>query len=300
MKENRKIISSDHVIYHFRPDMKPEWFVDEGDVLVIQTPDGTHGQIKSEDDVIEKIDEDKINDAVGPIFIRGAQPNDTLVFDIMDISIPSSRGYILVIPTFGLLHKKVTKARTKIVSILEKDVCFNELRIPIRPIIGTIGVAPAQGTWSTLYGHDHGGNLDCTDICPGSRVYFPVFVEGALLAMGDGKAVMGDGEVCSTGVGCPLEITGRVEVIKQTIPRPMIETKDEWMTLASANTLEEACQIANSDLIDIIVKVKGYSWEEAYMLTSLVADLRICQVVNPLMTVRMAISKQYLPQVFPA
>ncbi len=298
MKHATRVITSEHVIYHFRPDMEPKWYADDGDVLVVHTPDGVHGQIQSEDDVLEEIDKDKINDAVGPIFVRGAQPGDTLMFDILDITVPSSSGYILVMPTFGLLHKHVRKARTKMVDIRNGEVVFNDLRIPLRPVIGTIGVAPAEGVWSTLYQHDFGGNLDCTDICPGSRAYFPVFVEGALLAMGDGKAVMGDGEVCGTGVGCPLQITARVKVIKRTIPRPMLETEDAWMTVASADTLEKACEMANLDLIDVIVKATGYSWEEAYMLTSLVADLKICQVVDPLMTVRMAMPKRYLPQAF--
>ncbi len=298
MSETPKIITSEHVIYHFRPDLEPKWIVKDGELIEIHAPDGVHGQIQSEDDVIEKVDEDRINDAVGPIYVEGAMPGDTLMFDIVDVQVPSSQGYILIIPTFGLLQDYVKKARTKIVKIAEGYIHFNDLSIPVKPVIGTIGVAPAEGVWSTVYQHDFGGNMDCTDVCPGSRIYFPVFVPGGMLAMGDGKAVMGDGEVCSTGVGVPLVITGRVRVIKQTIQRPIIETMDEWMTIASANTVKEACRIANLDLINILQRVLGLTWEEAYMLTSLVADLRICQVVDPLMTVRMAISKKYLPNVF--
>ena len=291
----KRIITDEHVIYHFRPDMEPKWYVDDGDIIELHAPDGVHGQIQSESDTMDNVDEDNINDSVGPIFINGAKPGDTLLFDIHDIRVPSEQGYVLAFPTFGLLQDYLEKGQTKITRIENNHVFFNNLRIPVKPVIGTIGVAPMEKTWSSLYGHDFGGNMDCTDICAGSRLYLPIFVEGGLLAMGDGKAVMSDGEVCGTGVGVPLVITGRVEVIKKKINRPLIETEKEWMTIANAKTFEEACQMANLDLIEILMRVHNISWTEAYMLTSLVADLRICQVVNPHSTVRMAISKEYLP-----
>lgn len=295
---NKHIITSEHVIYHFRPDEEAKWYVEDGDIIEVHAPDGVHGQIQSENDVMEEVDEDNINDSVGPIFIKGAMPGDTLSFNITDVTVPSHQGYILAFPSFGLLQDNIINGVTKICKIEDNVVKFNNINIPVKPVIGTIGVAPKEGIWSTVYGHDFGGNMDCTEVCAGSRIYFPVFVEGALLAMGDGKAVMSDGEVCGTGVGVPLIITGCLDVIKKTIKRPIIETEDEWMTVASAKTLKEACKIANLDLIEIIMKVHNMSWDEAYMLTSLVADLRICQVVNPLMTVRMAISKKYLQKVF--
>ena len=94
---------------------------------------------------------------------------------------------------------------------------------------------------------------------------------------------------------------GHFEVIKGgRLPRPLIETADEWQTVASAHTLEDACKLATEDMIALIQRGKRYSWSDAYMLVSLAGHLRISQVVDPLMTVRLALSKDYLPGVDPA
>ena len=246
MAEKAIVITGEHVIYHFRPDMEPKWHVKSGDLIEVHPPPDMHSEIQTEDDVFDEIDIENVknshNAAVGPIHIENAQPGDTLSFNILDLQLVNDKGYVRLFPVFGLLQDHVTQPRTKIVKIDSDIVQFNDLRIPSRPLIGTIGVAPVEGVWSTVYQHDFGGNMDCTDVTRGACIYFPVSVEGALLAMGDTKAIMGDGEVNGTGVSMPVIVTGRVEVIKQSIVRPLIETNDEWMTVASANTLEEACK----------------------------------------------------------
>jgi amidase len=300
MTDQRQIITSEHVIYHFHPAMQPQWRVQPGQALEIRCPDGVNGRIRSEQDRLVVVDPDRINDAVGPIFVEGAEPGDRLVFDIQDIRVPQDWGYILILPSCGLQQSKVGAARTTIVPIADGKVQFAGTAIPLDPCIGTIGVAPAEGRYSTLIPFDHGGNLDTTAIRAGARVHFPVNQPGALLALGDPKAVMGDGEVCGTGVGVPINVFAHIEVIKGgRRPRPIIETATEWQFVASAETLEGACRLANGDLIDTVRDVRGVSWEQAYMLSSLVAHLRISQVVDPLMTVRMAISKDYLPTLDP-
>ncbi len=293
-----KIITSEHVIYHFDATMEGKWRVKPGELIEIRCPDGVHGQIRTEHDRYQAVDYDHVNDAVGPIHVEGAEAGDRLVIDIEDIQIPQDWGYVLLIPQFGLLQEKIKEAKTKIVGIRDGHVHFDELSIPLDPCIGTIGVAPAEGRYNTVIPFDHGGNMDTTAIRAGAQVNFPVNQPGGLIAMGDAKAVMGDGEVCGTGVGVPINVFARFEVIKgKRLPRPVIETADEWQFIASAETLEQACNMANEDLIAAISRVRGSSWEEAYMLSSLVGNLRISQVVDPLMTVRMAIDKKYLPTI---
>lgn len=293
-----KIVTSEHVIYHFDATMEGKWLVRPGELIEIRCPDGVHGQIKTEHDRYQAVDYDHVNDAVGPIHVEGAEAGDRLVIDIEDIQIPQDWGYVLLIPKFGLLQEKIKEAKTKIVAIRDGHVHFDELRIPLDPCIGTIGVAPAEGRYNTVIPFDHGGNMDTTAIRAGARVHFPVNQPGGLIAMGDAKAVMGDGEVCGTGVGVPINVFARFEIIKgKRLSRPVIETADEWQFIASAETLEQACNMANEDLIAAISRVRGSSWEEAYMLSSLVGNLRISQVVDPLMTVRMAIDKKYLPTI---
>jgi amidase len=298
MPEQRQIITSEHVVYHFHPAMEPRWRVRPGQALEIRCPDGVNGRIKSEKDRLMVVDPDRINDAVGPIFVEGAEPGDRLVFDIEDIQVPQDWGYILILPSFGLLQSKVAEAKTTIVKIRGGKVQFAGLSIPLDPCIGTIGVATAEGRYSTLIPFDHGGNMDTTAIRAGARVHFPVNQPGAMLALGDPKAVMGDGEVCGTGVGVPINVFAKIELVKGgRRPRPIIETATEWQFLASAKTVEEACQLANEDMIAALRHARGLSWEEGYMLSSLVGHLRISQVVDPMMTVRMAISKDYLPTI---
>jgi len=292
------IITSEHVIYHFDATMEAKWRVKAGDLIEIRCPDGVHGQIRTETDRYKAVDYDHVNDAVGPIFVEGAEPGDRLVVDIRDIQIPQNWGYVLLIPNFGLLKGNIEDAKTKIVAIQDGHVNFGNLRIPLDPCIGTIGVAPIEGRYNTVIPFDHGGNMDTTAIRAGARVHFPVNQVGGLIAMGDAKAVMGDGEVCGTGVGVPINVFARFEIIKgKRVPRPIIETATEWQFVASAETLEAACKVANEDMIAAISRVHGSSWEEAYMLSSLVGNLRISQVVDPLMTVRMAIDKKYLPTI---
>jgi len=291
---NRRILSG-AVVYHFSPDAEPRWYIAPGEKVQVQCPDGMHGTIQTEEDLYLQVDPDRVNDAVGPIYIEGARAGTTLCVSIERITVPSTQGYVLLIPGFGLLKDRIERAVTKICPIEDGCVNFDGVRIPLDPCIGTIGVAPAQGRISTLYPGDHGGNMDTTDIRSGVNLYLPVFVDGALLAMGDGKAVMGDGEVCGTGVGVPLNIDLTCTV-RDPIPvrRPIIETADSWMTIGSAPTLEEAARVATLDMIALLQASHGFSFERAYMFTSLVGHLKISQVVDPWMTVRMSIDKRYL------
>ena len=298
MDSTRTVITSEHVIYRFHPDLEARWRVRPGERLEIRCPDGVHGQIQVETDRYHAVDYDHVNDAVGPIAIEGAEPGDRLIFHIEDIQVPQDWGYILLIPGFGMLKDKITEAHTKIVAIRDGCVYFDDLAIPLDPCIGTIGVAPTAGSYNTVIPFDHGGNMDTTAVRARARIHFPVNQRGGMIAMGDAKAVMGDGEVGGTGVGVPINIYAYMEIVKGgRFPRPIIETVTEWQFVGSAETLEQACAIANEDLIAALRRSRDLSWEQAYMLSSLVGHIRISQVVDPLMTVRMAISKAYLPTI---
>lgn len=288
-------ITTGRVIYHFHPGLDPAWRAAPGEKLTVRCPDGMRGRIQSEEDHYEQVDPDRVNDAVGPIHVVGAEPGDALIVNIEEIRVPADQGYVLLIPGFGLLKDMIREARTRICPIEGGFVHFRERRIPLDPCIGTIGVAPAEGRVSTIYPGDHGGNLDTTLVRAGNRLFLPVRQPGALLAMGDGKAVMGDGEVCGTGVGVPLEVDCYCEIARAVpIERPWVETSSDWVCLASAPTLEEAVRVATLDVIAALQRAESLSFQDAYMLASLVGHLAISQVVDPWMTARMAISKLYL------
>ena len=267
------ITPEDGKLYEFTPTLEPAVTVDSGESLTVETLDSLEGAIRSDSDRLESIP-DEVNAATGPIAVTGFGTLD----GHDDIEAPRSR----MTPVDG-------DAGT---------ITFGDIDVAIDPCIGTIGVATRDDEpgYSTLVPHDHGGNLDTTDITAGNTVYFPVFQPGGLLAMGDCKAAMADGEMCGTGSEIATEIDLTVEVIEQpdfTLERPLVETADAWKPLASAETLEEACELANRDAIALLRNEHDLSGTEAYMLSSLVGGLEISQVVDPLVTVRNAVPKAH-------
>jgi len=278
--------------YFFGPQYPPAVRVDPGTIIIFETLDALDGQIHTEKDSANKIDLNHVNAATGPVYVNGAQPGDTLVAEILEIK-PWDWGAALIIPGFGFLQEKIPGPYTRVFHF-ERDGSIrygNTVRLPSKPMIGTIGVSPLEPI-TTLSSGPHGGNLDTTDICVGSRVYLPVFVDGALFGVGDVHASMGDGEVCGTGIECGAEVTIRLDLLPNyEIPRPRIETEDETMCVASAEGLDFAIKIALQDMVSWLVNDRHMTEEEAYVLVSIAGDVRIGQIVDPAVTVRVAVPK---------
>ncbi len=288
---------SDGQIFAFSSNLQPVAAFGPGETFEVECQDSCGGQIRSEADLLSKIDLDHVNGATGPIEILGARPGDTLRVDVLSLRV-GSEGYVGIEPKLGVLGDRVPAARTRIVKVRNGMAWFSkDLHLPIAPHIGTIGVATAGQTFSTFYPGEHGGNLDTREIHAGNTVYLPVFQLGAMLALGDVHALMADGEVCVTGV----EIDGVAKLRADVIPelglrRPLVETPDAWIALASAPDLDEAAKTATADAVDFLARGKGMQWEDAYMLASLVCDLRISQDVDPYRTCKMVIPKRILPR----
>ncbi|MDQ2050563.1 acetamidase/formamidase family protein [Natronolimnohabitans sp. A-GB9] len=304
----RTITDEDGAIYEFSPDLEPIATVESGTELTIETRDSLDGAVQDESDVIESIPEE-VNAATGPIAVAEADPGDVLRIELEEIRLAEDQGRVVTIDGFGLLdgHDEIEAPRTRMAPVdADGDTLeFSNtgLEVPIEPVIGTIGVAPASESHTTLVPHDHGGNLDTTDVTGGNAIYFPVFQDGAMFAMGDCKAAMADGEMCGTGGEIATEIDVTVEVIDGgatdvDVARPLIETDDAWKTVASAETLEAACELANRDAIELLAAEHGVDETDAYMFSSLVGGLEISQVVDPLVTVRNAVPKAYLSEPF--
>jgi len=294
-------IPASHLCYRFDAAPPPAWRVRPGEWLEVQVPDGMAGAIQHPEDLYRAVDPDHVNPVVGPIFVEGAEESDVLGVELREIRVDAPQGYVLIIPGFGLLRDRHPVPRTRICRVRDGVVQFDAaLRLPLDPCIGTIGVAPLGPGVSTIMPGDHGGNLDTTDIRRGATVYFPVRVPGALFGLGDPKGVMGDGEVAGTGLGVPVSVTMRFVLVKGwRLARPVLETPRSWMTIASAPTLEDACRTATADMVELLARTRGMTDDAAYMLTSLAGHLRISQVVDPWMTVRMELSKDVLPLSLP-
>ena len=296
---SRQTIShEDGAIYEFTPALEAVTAVKPGGPITIETRDSLDGAVQSDDDVIETIPEE-VNAATGPVAVQGATAGDVLRVEFEEIRLTERAGRVITIDGFGLLDGKpgIEAPQTRMTPVGSGNISFEGVDVPVEPVIGTIGVAPRSESYTTLVPHDHGGNLDTADMTAGNVAYFPVFQEGAMLAMGDCKAAMADGEMCGTGSEIATEIDLTVEVLDDPaieLERPLVETQEAWKTIASAETLEEACELANQDMIELLTAEHSFETTEAYMFSSLVGGLEISQVVDPLVTVRNAIPKQYL------
>ncbi|WP_247729198.1 acetamidase/formamidase family protein [Halovivax limisalsi] len=297
-------------IYEFTPDLDPIATVDSGTQITIETRDSLDGAVQTDEDLIESVPEE-VNAATGPIAVSGAEPGDVLAVEIEAVRLAEDRGRVVTIDGFGLLdgREEIEAPRTTVTPVADDTspdaeavtdtvIEFGDHEVAVDPCIGTIGVAPASESYTTLVPHDHGGNLDTTDVSAGNTIYFPVFQDGAMLAMGDSKAAMADGEMCGTGAEIATDIDVTVAVIDGDdvavdLDRPLIETAETWKTVASAETMEAACELANLDAIDLLAAEHGFDPTEAYMFSSLVGGLEISQVVDPLVTVRNAIPKTH-------
>ncbi len=297
----QRISFEDGLLYAFRPDLTPVATVRSGETLDFVCEDSCGGQIASEKDTLDRLDFDRVNGATGPVQVMGSRPGDALRVRIRDIRV-GDEGFQSIEPKYGVLGDDVEEPRTKMIPIRDGMALFtSKIRLPIRPHVGTIGVAPSAKEWTTFYPGDHGGNLDTKEISKGHSVYLPVFQPGAQLAMGDIHALMADGEVCVTGIEIGGTVRVRVDVVRGLrLKRPLVETPEAWMALASAPTLDEAAKLATRDGVQLLARAAKLPWDEAYMLASIACDLRISQDVDPWRTAKLVIPKLLARRLLPA
>lgn len=287
-------ISKEHTIYVMDKGNKAIAKAKSGDVVVFETCDCFHDSIRTESDTVSGIDFDHVNPATGPLYVEGAKVGDVLKVDILKIDL-NDQGAMVAAPGMGRIVDRITEEETIICKIKDGYALFKDIEIPINKMIGVIGTAPEGEGIPTGSPHDHGGNMDCIMIKEGVSLYLPVNVEGGLLAIGDLHAAMGDGEI----IGAALEIAGEVKV-RVTVVKdfkyklPLIETKDKWITLGSRKTMEEASDLAINNMVDLILDKTELTVNQAGMLLSMVGNLRVCQIVDPNMTMRMELDKKYL------
>ena len=283
-------------VYAMRGKNRPGWKVKSGSELTFVTRDCFDNQLLEEDARLEGLDWDAINPATGPVWIEGALPGDVLKVTIREIRV-AELGTMAAIPGNGVLGELAKENALKHIRVRDGIAEFSPgIRIPCSPMIGVIGVAPA-GEEAIPCGEpgSHGGNMDNTRIGAGTVLYLPVFQEGALLAMGDVHACMGDGEIMVTGLEIPAEVDVQVEVLKGvSIRNPMLETEEACYTIASDEDLEKAVFSAVYDMTQVVMRQLNMPLEEAGMLLSAMGNLQFCQVVDPKRTVRMEMKRSVL------
>jgi acetamidase/formamidase len=221
----------------------------------------------------------------GPIAVTGAMPGDTLEVRIVDVRLRQDWGYNVIRPLSGtlpgdfdayrLLHIPLDAAR------MVADLPWG-MELPLRPFFGILGVAPPAhwGRINTIVPRAHGGNIDNKELIPGSSLFLPVHVPGAMFSCGDGHAVQGDGEVCTTAIETALQGEFELVLHKATgLAYPRIETPTHLITMGMDPDLDQCLAMALRDMI-VVLGEHGLSREDAYTLCSLAVDFRITQTVN--------------------
>ena len=273
-------LTAEHVIYHFGPDSAPVITVNSGDTLIIETRDAYDRFFAIDHNISRYLRKDHShfsNPATGPIFVQGAVPGDGLDLTIEKITL-GTHGYIAVIPGIGVFGDADIKPKIATFEICSNSLWFERrIRLPLRPMIGVIGVSPANEKIPTSQLGHHGGNLDCNDITTGAIVHLPVNVPGALFAIGDVHASMGFCEVYS-GVNIDAEVHLQVlHVPDAGWKQPWFETANEVMTIGVKKTIEGAIRQAAISMVQLLMKNLDISYNEAIPIAGASADIRLGQ-----------------------
>lgn len=236
----------------------------------------------------------------GPVAARGAQAGQVLEVRIKAIELHYDWGYTFSRPLAGALPDDFPEQHLIHIP-LDKSRMVGSLpwgqEIALKPFFGVMATAPpaAWKSVSTLPPRRNGGNLDNKELVAGTTLYLPIHVDGALFSVGDGHGVQGDGEVCVTAIETGLigtfELHTRADM---QLVWPRAETPTHMMTMAFDPDLDTAVMIALREMIDIVAAKVGISRQEAYMLCSLAADLRVTQVVNGNKGIHVMLEKRYL------
>lgn len=275
----------------------PVLHVAPGDTVTLETREASGGQITRSATLpdLVALDFARTNPVTGPVYVDGAEPGDVLKITLLDFRL-SDWGWTANIPGFGLLADQFPDPALHIWSYNAQGATPALFgpggRVPLKPFCGTIGVAPAEaGLHSVVPPRRVGGNLDIRDLSTGSELFLPVEVPGGLFSLGDTHAAQGDGEVCGTAIESPMEVTIRLDLMKNealafprfTTPGPVtrhLDAKGYDATTGVGPDLMEASRVATSAMIELLSRRHGMAAVDAYMLCSVAGDLRISEIVD--------------------
>lgn len=268
-------------------DNKPAGYCKSGETVVFETRDCYDNTITSSERPLGDR-EGLSNPVTRALYVEGAEVGDILKVEIEDIKL-RSWGVMRSSTTAGVFHEKYKKREAIIFQVKDNKIYFDDkLILEADPMIGVIGTAPIEkeGIPTTTPGK-HGGNMDCKKIVKGSVIYLPVNVKGGLLSMGDIHALMGDGEVFICGLEIAGEITVKISVLKNIkLPTPFLYSRGKVMSIQSAEDLDKAGDMAAKEMFEFVKDATKQNDVRTGMLMSLLSDMAVCQVVDPLLTVR--------------
>jgi acetamidase/formamidase len=294
--------------YHeFSAYMEPALRIKPGDTVDTTCAD-SDGHDKNGNKVT-----DPPNPLTGPFFVEGAEPGDTLVVKLEKIRLNRKTGIQstrmadnTVLPRYHIDYKTAPRIITWNFDFASMTATVNDLspkmtkfRLPLKPFLGCVGVAPAMNeAQSTFTADAHGGNMDYNQLVEGTTLYFPVSVAGAYLFVGDGHAAQGDGETSGGGIETSMDVQFQVSLIKnRRIPSARAETDEYYLAMGMARPLDEALQRATTNMIAWLTTDFGLSSEEAHVLLGSNARYDVGNIVDPRYTVACKIEKKILHQI---
>ncbi|AJP00867.1 acetamidase [Streptomyces cyaneogriseus subsp. noncyanogenus] len=285
-----------------------------GTVLDLYTEDCFAGRVRSEKDLVSEVCTFPfLNPQTGPFHVEGAEPGDTVAVHFVSIEPARDWAASTTVPLFGALtstHATATLQpplpervwiwqldRTRRTAMFRAQDSDIEVELPLDPMHGTVGVAPAHlEVRSALVPDAHGGNMDTPEMRAGVTCYLGVNVEGALLSLGDGHARQGEGETCGVAVECAMNTVVIVELLKGlATPWPRIESDTHIISTGSARPLEDAFRISQLDLVQWLVRDYGFSELDAYQFATQTVESPLANVCDTNYTCVAKLRKQWLP-----
>jgi acetamidase/formamidase len=285
-----------------------------GTALRLWSDDAFCGALRSVADLSsEKVDLRFVNPQTGPFYVEGAEPGDTLALHLVSLEPARDWGASAAIPFFGGLTSTDRTATLQQplqdttwiyhVDSAARTVQFqaqhseHRIDLPLAPMLGTVGVAPAANeVRSSLVPDRFGGNMDTPQMRAGTTCYLGVNVEGALFSIGDGHYRQGEGESCGTAVEGAMTTTLIVELIKASAPGwPRLEDDDHIMTVGSSRPLEDAWRVSQVEMVTWLTELYGLDTMDAYQLLSQISETPLANVVDANYSVVSKARKTLLP-----
>ncbi|HAA76929.1 TPA: formamidase [Candidatus Latescibacteria bacterium] len=282
MNGTPRTLSRDRIVYALDRQTSPALTIDSGETVRFETHDARTGTITSTADLLEQPHPDGSNPATGPVWIRDAHPLDSLAVRILDIQLADT-AFVAVKKHAGLLAQRADKFATRVVRVRDGWIDYSPgIRFPVRPMVGVIGTAPSGDAIETAYPGAHGGNMDNRYVTTGATIHLPIFTPGALFALGDVHAAMGDGEITMVGLESAASVTVRIDIAKGVqVSRPWIEHPEGWVTTGDDPDPAVALRVAAEEMARFLQNRLHLSFEDAYMLMSTTCDVQICQACDP-------------------
>ncbi|CAL9321229.1 acetamidase/formamidase family protein [Streptomyces sp. SudanB182_2057] len=285
-----------------------------GTVLDLFTEDCFAGRVRSEKDLVSEVCQfPYLNPQTGPFHIEGAEPGDTVAVHFVSIEPARDWAASTTVPLFGALTSTHTTAtlqpplpervwiwqldRARGTALFQARDSDIRVELPLDPMHGTVGVAPANlEVRSALVPDAHGGNMDTPEMRAGVTCYLGVNVEGALLSLGDGHARQGEGETCGVAVECAMNTMVVVDLLKGvTTPWPRLESDTHIISTGSARPLEDAFRISQLDLVRWLVRDYGFSELDAYQFATQTVESPLANVCDTNYTCVAKLRKEWLP-----